>query len=401
MISDFFGHITGFLEKDFLFGSFLPAVVFNTVLALTLVGVLGTGPAAAWVDSWTPLQTAATAGVAGLALLAFAYVLAALRTLFMRLWSGETSLGVFQGFLLIGRFIQRNRYLRLEKATLRPVHWPETKERFINDVKSVWNNEKSKPSKGKLAELEKLVDRLGQIARAGGDDQGVWTLKGGGRTLKEIVGAFDGFDGNELTGIYSEVKKILEARSERNESVRRKLLVTLDRSFGALESIRPTDLGNVVESFHYHSTKRYNLEGRLFFPHLQNVMSEASLKTLSEQRMLLDFSLAMATLSFFYAVLALIAGPWLWHFPLLWGGLAAAGAVTSLLFYRVGVIAAKNLGELVRAAYDLGRRDLMKALGRPQATSLAMERGQWEELSQLTAYGVSFDFKLRIAESDE
>ncbi len=67
----------------------------------------------------------------------------------------------------------------------------------------------------------------------------------------------------------------------------------------------------------------------------------------------------------------------------------------SLLRFRLGVLVAGGVGDLVRASFDLFRLDLMTALSRPDPRSLAEEREQWAQLSRLAVYGTELDFPLR------
>jgi hypothetical protein len=61
----------------------------------------------------------------------------------------------------------------------------------------------------------------------------------------------------------------------------------------------------------------------------------------------------------------------------------------------VAIAAARDFGDALRAACDLFRLPLLKSLGRPWPPDLETERAQWEELSQLAAYGTIKNFTIQ------
>jgi hypothetical protein len=137
----------------------------------------------------------------------------------------------------------------------------------------------------------------------------------------------------------------------------------------------------------------YRMEAEIFWPRLRRVIPPEYFGLIEQPRILLDFSLTMASLGAAYALLALLGGPWLWYSPLFWLLLAAVGCLASYLFYWLGVGAARQLGEMVRSSFDLFRLDLMEALARPHPATFLAEQKQWVELSKVAAYGVSKDFE--------
>jgi hypothetical protein len=136
------------------------------------------------------------------------------------------------------------------------------------------------------------------------------------------------------------------------------------------------------------------MESGIFWGRLRNVIPAEYLASVQEPRILLDFALTMASLAALYCLLALLIGPWIWYKPTLWFSLAAASVVLSYFFYRIGVNAAYQHGELIRSSYDLFRLDLMEALGLPHPANLLVEQAQWEEFSRLAVYGTAANFTI-------
>ena len=114
---------------------------------------------------------------------------------------------------------------------------------------------------------------------------------------------------------------------------------------------------------------------------------------LTDTRVTFDFALTNATLFAFYALLCLIGGPWLYPHAA-WFVLAAAGVLVAIAAYVIAVGAAEEFGDLYRAAWDLHRTDLLRALRRTPPQSLALELKMWEELSRLATYGQPIEFEL-------
>jgi hypothetical protein len=162
-----------------------------------------------------------------------------------------------------------------------------------------------------------------------------------------------------------------------------------------LETIKPTKLGNIIESYNQYSFKRYKIEAEIFWPRLQRVIKPEYLKLVEEPKILLDFSLAMASLGFLYGFLALLVGPWLFFSLRFWLTLAFLGFLSGFCSYRLSISAANSLGEMIRASFDLFRLDLMEALELPHPASFRVEQKQWEEFSKLTVYGENSDFRIR------
>jgi hypothetical protein len=112
------------------------------------------------------------------------------------------------------------------------------------------------------------------------------------------------------------------------------------------------------------------------------------LDEIRNQRILLDFELALATLLLFLAILALIVQP---RIPLgpLPVVLAAVGMLVALsrLLYISALPTAGAMSTSLRVGCDLYRQDLLWAFGVYAPRNLEAERATWERLSRLVIYG--------------
>jgi hypothetical protein len=216
------------------------------------------------------------------------------------------------------------------------------------------------------------------------------------RRLQNVISSYRIFSGEGLGDIYAAIKiKLMDW--DKGETGRiQTLTALLDRRYGSRETIKATTLGNVIAAYNHYSSKRYRIEDELFWPHLRYVMKPEYLTLVQEPRILLDFSLTVASLGAAYGYMALLAGPWLYFNPWFWGPLAIIGFAISFFFYRLSITAAYQVGEMVRASFDLFRLDLMAALNLPHPATFKVEQDQWEELSRIAVYGeAAKDFALR------
>ena len=393
MIDTLLGKVAGFFEKDFLFASFLPALVFAPLMLVTFAAVLGSDTVRAawlWVDSWTLMQKAILTALAGLAVVVFAYLLHALRRAFVGFWSGTSHFPLLWGFHKLGEAFNARQFRRLKKRSDVIPPWRDVDQFLIGEVRTRWNRGSKPLPRDKRDELMLVVSGLKSTMNPVGVRGELW----------KIIDSYTEYSGNELGEIYKAVRDKLDEWHKAAAISIQTQTAALDRRFGSLETIRATDLGNVIESYNQYSAKRYKIEAEIFWPRLRAVVKPEYYTLVEESRILLDFSLTTASLSLLYTLLALFVGPWLWYRPSLWLWLAAIAFSVSYFFYRLSVSAAYQLGEMIRSCFDLFRLDLMAALERPHPATFNIEQGQWEELSRLAVYGVAPDFVIKGRKSD-
>jgi len=384
MINSLLTKITTFLDKDYLFASFLPALIFNALLSGTLVLVVGLSETFAWLAGVSASLKATLVVCWSIEIVVFGYVLNGLRGAILGFWAGTTRSWWTWGFRHLGEELQRRRFLRLrgQAAGLSP--WREVFAKFSDAVETRYDVGRCRIS---LPEKSRWLLRA-EMATADRTPEAV-TLE-----LQPIVQLYGKYLGDDLGDVYEAVKRRLDDRHAEENFHFQSETTILDRSFGSLQTVRASTLGNIIASYNLYPYKRYAMEAEVFWPRLRKVLPEEYTEFVQDQQILLDFSLAMATLSGIYAILGLIGGPWIWYRPSVWLPLGAAGLLCCLFFYRVAVQTAERFGDLVRSSFDLFRLDLMEALHRPHPATWQVERQQWKELSELTVYGVTSDFTL-------
>src|SRR5215467_14907055 len=92
------GKIAGFFEKDFLFASLLPSLIFVPAMLITLAYVVDIDTVVTWLSNWSLVKKTGFGFVGIVALIVFAYVLSALRATLLRLWSGTSKNPLLWGF---------------------------------------------------------------------------------------------------------------------------------------------------------------------------------------------------------------------------------------------------------------------------------------------------------------
>lgn len=394
MINTLLGKVAALYEKEFLFGSFVPALIFLSALGGALAGVVGRGALWAWMESWSATQNAVNTAAAGLVTVVFAYVLSALRPFFLELWAGGLTYWALSPLYWLGRRAHHHRRALLEAGIPAPAGWWRLFDEFCGEAHPLWDLNPVPIPPAELGALDRML--LGLDRQMG---QGHVKAR-----LGMILDALGRYSGESLYPVYERLRRTIDAWVREEEALRGMALITLDRGFGLPGSVRPTALGNVLEAYNAYPYTRYRIEAEMLWPRLRFVMKPEHLGPVNDRQTLLDFSLAMASLGCVFGLLALLVGPWLWidarPWPSslarwYWGALALAGFGAGWGFYRLGVLVAGGVGDLVRASFDLFRLDLMTALSRPDPRSLAEEREQWAQLSRLAVYGTELDFPLR------
>lgn len=384
MIKALLDKVGGLLEKEFLFGSFLPALVFAAACVATVAGILGFEASLMWIAQRGPVDKAVYPVVAAVAIIVFAYVLSGLRPLVLRCWSGEalplhpTPIGN------VLKCIAQRDYLRRRQANLQQRRWADMADWLQKGALPKWTQVTSTASS---SDLKAIRESLAQMSPT--DDRGLVE-----QTVKTaFLDKLDLFSGESLSGIYQLLKRRFIDWRDLEQSRFGTIHWQLDREYGSLGNIRATRLGNIIQAYTAYSFSRYGIEPEIFWPHLQTQIDETFRNALGDARALLDFALNVATLATLYFFLAVFAGPWLDWSPI-WFFLAAVSLAVAAAGYRIAIIAADQFGGLFRASFDLFRLKLLAALHRKPPQTIADEREMWNEVSQLVLFGRTSDFEL-------
>lgn len=393
MIDTLLNALGGFLNRAFMFASFLPALLFISANVLFIVLMIGPGSVAVWYGALDGVYLTLLPFALFLGTFVLAYVFASLRGPTLLLWSGRLVWIPFLTRRLID--YNRERYLKLRAVQFEEDRWSHQAEELREKIDPVWDDGEGKSD---LDATGRRKMRRIMAAVAAMDNPG-WFSK---ILEDQIVPFFSRYKASQLSEIYQFVNETLLRRSEKVDTGIDASRIQFDLDYGSYARIRPTRLGNIVESYNDYPDSRYGMSGVLFWPRLVQVTPESYNTVIQDKKAYLDFSLAMANSATVTAVLIPAYGPWLnGDVPgYIWFIASLLAAIVAGLSYEMAVPAAKEFGNTLRAACDLFRLDLMDALNRPRPENLEAERGQWTELHQLAAYGTIRNFTLKALEED-
>lgn len=146
--------------------------------------------------------------------------------------------------------------------------------------------------------------------------------------------------------------------------------------------VMPTKLGNVLRTSEFYALKRYGLDSVVAWPRLQSFLPKDFAESLQDAKASLDLLLVVTTLAGIFAVgweigLGIFSDRWDLFL------LVSVAWILALLGYSAAIQAARSYGELIKAAFDLYRWELLKAMHLKMPANYEDERKLWEEVSEL------------------
>lgn len=385
MIDTLLNRIGGLLEKRFLFSAFIPVLFFIGGNLLLAAATIGLQDCFRWFAALNVSLQGLLSAAFFVIVIMTAYLVSSLRGPILKLWS-KLYLPVLDK--LLARW-HGERYRRLRRESFDSNPWDGLDERLALSVDKQWDDQDRSPldEHGETT-CRNILRDLNLDKSPGGFE----------KKLTDIVKVFSVYNGEQLTGFYEEVRRyLIDCREQYQYKIQRDIR-QLDRSYGSSGTILPTTLGNIVAAYNQYPYTRYKIEGEFLWPRLMQVTPETFNETIQDKKAFLDFALAMATGFLISAFSILIYGPMLRMDEatlVAWPLISASMLIAMYLSYRSAIMAARDFGDILRAACDLFRLDLMKALQRPHPADLQEEREQWIELSQLMAYGTVQNFLIR------
>lgn len=386
MINTILGNIAGIVQKYFLFAFFLPTLLFATAVAGAFGAAIGLESTMAAVESSLATRWAWTSSLGAVALVAAAYILSALRESMTQLWAGDAPLirALLWGWVAMGQARQRRHYMHLRRRSSERSSWEKVLEEFEDHVGATWRSPGITAGPWTRWKLRIRIRLLHP-----------WMSQFSVRARLTVIEQYwVRFDGESLTAEYELLKRRLLDWQQQSSYATQACAAELDRSFGALATVKATRLGNVIDSYNHYAFTRYRIEAELLWPRLQHVIPSSYSDAVQDAKVLLDFGVTMCTLATLYAVLAILIGPWLTYEPTLWSAIGVAALAVARFFYTLSVKSAMQYGDRLRSSFDLFRLELLEQFGVPRPTSLAEERATWEKLSQLVVYGAEVDLAI-------
>ena len=146
--------------------------------------------------------------------------------------------------------------------------------------------------------------------------------------------------------------------------------------------VLPTRLGNTLRAAETYPGDRYGADAVFLWPRLYVILPADARTEIGNGRSSMDRMVLLASLAAAFPLVSLGTSWWAgtgWKDWLIGALVSLAVAVVA---YRAAVAAAQVFGDLVRAAFDLYRRDLLKKLGFAPPRRPEDERELWTAVQQ-------------------
>lgn len=151
--------------------------------------------------------------------------------------------------------------------------------------------------------------------------------------------------------------------------------------------LQPTQLANLAEVHREYELDRFGLDSDLFWLRLLKLVraDKDFYPLLDDAKTQLDFAVAVTVLLgltvLIWFPLSMLFAPTIWPYLLI----TIIGLPAVVIFYRVVIQAYGTFAEVVRAALDLYRFDMLKALHFQLPEDLVEEKQTWQKLARLAA----------------
>jgi hypothetical protein len=392
MFTGVIGALTSLLPKYFIFGSYVPVLIFSFINAGLTYLLSAWGRHA--VDFTLATNTPLTITIAFVATVVLAYVLSSIDD-FLR----EFLEGYYERFLpafFTGAFRENERRRRDE---LEVKYRTARRQRFMLERNiTAWQEQL------RQAAIDGATNHPTSTGYDPENDCAATTL----RTLRERRRKSEAIDFGSVKAAVDAMDAALRtfnsAASVALASDHRDLLVVIDAilsiateteyensamlaAFFGTGSLKTTRMGNIAAAMQSYAVGRYGMDLTIFFTRLQAVLVKSDDKGLPivlDAKAQLDFLVACcwfsgATTFVWFLILVAQGGSSATYFVV-----AGAGPVLTVAFYYLACENYIKYAEAVKACVDINRFGLLRAIDVPLPVSARVERRIWSALSRAT-----------------
>jgi hypothetical protein len=155
------------------------------------------------------------------------------------------------------------------------------------------------------------------------------------------------------------------------------------------KDVAPTKIGNISRTASYYAESRYSMNLEIFWTRLQKVLQGDSnfYPVVQEAKMQLDFVIGLWWLTFSFTLIWVILLPIFGEAEYLFLFIALFGPALTWVWYRIALQNYRAFSDLLRAAIDLYRLDLLKTLHVALPANAEQERVLWKTLERRFGYG--------------
>ncbi len=195
----------------------------------------------------------------------------------------------------------------------------------------------------------------------------------------------------------------LEREIDEKQEELNQLTLRLTQRFPPLgyeKHLMPTRLGNIYKAAELYPLDRYGIDSVFFWTHLHQVLPNKFAEQLQEVKIATDFFLLCSLLC---VIFPLISVPYLiaHSASLALFLLCTLTLVLGWLFYEAALIPALSYAELIRVAFDLYHRTLLKQFNLTPPDNIEDEKRLWTNLTDFLFRGFSLPADVRFTVDDK
>jgi hypothetical protein len=377
-------NITGLFGRGFITAGLLPIWVAGCCAAGLLAAAIGIDGLVSWVLLRPVRSLIVLATLAMTLLLLMAVVLRAARAPILAFFSGENWLLTITGISAVLVLLERRRSRQMLRNARTEMLWTREPDRVRALFVAASPPRPLAPTT--LPEVPQLLEeaRIAALTAAGGTPVDRQTYND---LLNRLLPLFGEVVDAALTPIVERLIELAETMALMERYYGTAAWATWLEQFGPRGIVRCTRLGNRLLAIDAYPYRRYQMEGSILWPHIQQLADDALREDIGAHRVQLEMVLANAMIFLLLAIVTAMIGPWLALHWFIWLTAAVVFGALSWLFYRSGIMMADALGKTLCVACDLVRQDILRKMGFQVPADLPAERAQWVEVSRLVAFG--------------
>jgi hypothetical protein len=163
------------------------------------------------------------------------------------------------------------------------------------------------------------------------------------------------------------------------------------------KNVGPTKMGNISEIASYYAASRYSMNLEVFWTRLQKVLQGDVnfYSVLQDAKLQLDFLVGLFWLTLTFTMIWVILLPYFGEANSLFLLIAIFGPVLTWIWYLIALQNNRAFSDLLCAAIDLYRLDLLKMLHVPLPVNAEQERILWKTLEQRAQFGYNENLSLQ------
>lgn len=195
----------------------------------------------------------------------------------------------------------------------------------------------------------------------------------------------------------------LEREIDNKQETVNRLTLTLTQCFppfGYEKHLVPTRLGNVYKAAELYPLDRYGIDSVFFWTRLRQVLPDKFVEQLQEVKIATDFFLLCSLLC---VIFPLIAVPYLIAHSASLASIALCTLTLVLgwLSYEAALIPALSYAELIRVAFDLYRKNLLKEFNLTPPDNIEDEKLLWKKLVEFLFRGFPLPADVHFTAADK